>query len=277
MRRNFAEVLRNGKIDINEEYTNLFELFYETSDIYFENFYKIKTLREIVALCFKENRFRGTCLTLEQFDRKYGFEFEKYPNKFDVNYLVFFCEYMYNLTANLSYDLSKLNCGINKSFYLNHIQKVIEGIGYMQSEEDGVVIFVPKDSAAISVSESPLIPEDISYKVIAYNHHSRQGDLEAKKDIIRKLADLLEPKRADLKCMNKDLEKDLFMLFNNLNIRHNNIDPANPANYRECIAKMPNDELESWYDETYQMCLLAFMELEHSDRKVKLDQLKKQF
>lgn len=266
MRRNFAEVLRTGKVDIHEEYTKLYQLFY------FQNG-DGSTLYNFISQNFLNFSFKGTCLSFEEFNRKNRFVFVIHPHDFDVNYLVSFCEYVYNLVTFSNF----YNFKIDKNYYTSYIEKVIDDIGYMRSVEDGFYIFVPKDSVAISVSESPLIPEDISYKVIAYNHHSRQGNLGAKKDIIMKLAALLEPKRTTIERLNKDLEKDLFMLFNNLNIRHNNIDPANPANYRECIAKMPNDVLESWYDETYQMCLLAFMELEHSDRKGKLDQLKKQF
>lgn len=37
---------------------------------------------------------------------------------------------------------------------------------------------------------------------------------------------------------------------------------------------MPKDKLEKWYDETYQMCLLAFLQIENLDRKMKFDTLK---
>lgn len=39
---------------------------------------------------------------------------------------------------------------------------------------------------------------------------------------------------------------------------------------------MKKAQLEQWYDEIYQMCLLAFMRLEHIDRKKKFDVLKTQ-
>ena len=35
------------------------------------------------------------------------------------------------------------------------------------------------------------------------------------------------------------------------------------------------EELEHWYDETYQMCLLAFLRIEHIDRKKAINELKK--
>ena len=72
----------------------------------------------------------------------------------------------------------------------------------------------------------------------------------------------------------KMLEKDLFYLFNNLNIRHNNVEPTDSGKYKPFVAQMKSEELEYWYDETYQMCLLAFLQLEHLERKVGLDKLK---
>ena len=38
---------------------------------------------------------------------------------------------------------------------------------------------------------------------------------------------------------------------------------------------MKPDELERWYDETYQMCLLAFLQLEQLARKDEVQELKK--
>ena len=37
---------------------------------------------------------------------------------------------------------------------------------------------------------------------------------------------------------------------------------------------MNAEELERWYDETYQMCLLAFMRLEQKERKKRFDEAK---
>ena len=41
--------------------------------------------------------------------------------------------------------------------------------------------------------------------------------------------------------------------------------------------KMTQDELEGWYDETYQMCLLAFLELDNVERTKKVAELKASF
>ena len=143
----------------------------------------------------------------------------------------------------------------------------------MQSSEDGFVIFVPKDNAAASVAESAFIPDRVSYKVIAYNHHSMKGDLEGKRQTLLMFADLLEPKRKELEAAESKFARDLFYAFNNFNIRHNNIDPAGPK-YKKPVGDLSSEQLEAWYDEIYQMCLLAFMRLEHVPRKRDFDMLK---
>lgn len=156
----------------------------------------------------------------------------------------------------------------------DNVTQAIEKIGYMQARQNGLTIFVEKSPAAIAVSESVLVPKGLSYQLISYNHYSMKGQLEAKKNTLIQLAALLEPKRGDIKMADKMLEKDLFYLFNNLNIRHNNVEPTDSGKYKPFVAQMKSEELEHWYDETYQMCLLAFLQLEHLERKVGLDKLK---
>ena len=98
-----------------------------------------------------------------------------------------------------------------------------------------------------------------------------KGDLERKKAILVTLGDKLEPQRDKLEKVNDHLKKDIFCLLNNLNLRHNNTDPG--SNYRPYVASMKDEELEQWYDDLYQMILLAFLELDHLDRKGRIEQL----
>lgn len=163
---------------------------------------------------------------------------------------------------------------INVQFYLMQIAQVIEKIGYMPLNQDGFVIYVEKSPAAISVAESEQIQKEISYKMISYNHHSMRGKLQEKKNTILKLAELLEAKRTELAKVDSRFCSDIFYLFNNLNIRHNNVDPSINGKFKQAVADMPPEELEHWYDETYQMCLLAFLRLEQADRKIEFDKLK---
>jgi len=133
--------------------------------------------------------------------------------------------------------------------------------------------FVPRDNNAIAVAESELIPDNLSYKVLEYNHYSLKGNIEEKREILIKLANALESYDKKLNGINQAFKSDLFQLINSCNIRHNNKDETS-RQYKKYIAEMSDEELEHTYDEIYQMCLLAFMQLEHADRKDWLDEIK---
>ena len=165
---------------------------------------------------------------------------------------------------------------VNIPFILEQIRLVIEAIGYTSASDDGKTIFVEKSPVAIAVSESDLIPAELSYKVLEYDHYALKGDIEKKKHIILQLAQILEAKSKELQKISSSLKDDLFFLFNNLNLRHNNVDPSNKGKYKRIVSELDKGQLEHWYDETYQMCLLAFMELEQAERKKAFDEFKKQ-
>mgnify|MGYP007095840290 CR=1 FL=1 len=280
MRRTFAQILQEAKIDPKQEYKKLYGMLFDRT-IVVSNSNRVSAYDEL-SECFLSFPFRGTCLSLEEFNELNDFHFEKEPTNFKIDELILLCEYMENLLIayqgiQLSFPYGYGNMRpqfINVQFYLQQIGQVIERIGYMQATQNGFTIFVEKSPAAIAVAESDLVPKELSYRIISYNHYSMKGQLEAKKSALVQLASLLEPKRGSLKKADKTLESDLFYLFNNLNIRHNNVDPADSAKYKPFIVQMKQEELEHWYDETYQMCLLAFLQLEQSERKIEYDRLK---
>lgn len=274
MRKNFADVLKNAKIDIKIEYQKLYGMLYDRSIQVSDR--KFISAYDEVSDAFTGFYFRGTCLSIEDFNNMYGFCFEKEPIDFTIDYLVSFCEYIYSILVGYKNTVGGgfMPQAINVEFYWAQILLVIEKIGYMQAFQDNFTIFVEKSPAAIAVSESELIPDNLSYKLISYNHHLMKGQIDAKKAILLQLASLLEGKRQELKRNSPVIENDLFYIFNNLNLRHNNVDPQFSKSYKLAVAKMTKNELEYWYDECYQMCLLAFLELEQAERKQRFDDLK---
>ena len=149
--------------------------------------------------------------------------------------------------------LSKLN---HKAFYIPEEEKII------------VIEDKPEVTAVAEIMD-----DNLAYDVIRYNHHSLKGEIELKKAILLKLSNELEPKRKELKALNSKLEDDIFYMFNNLNIRHNNRSKKD-KNYKEYVAKMKKDRLEKWYDELYQMILLAFLLLDNKDRAAEVKELR---
>ena len=270
----FSQVLKNASIDLRREYDRLYELFYlQKHQIDINRYF---TICQYCKHKFIHLPFRGTCVTLDDFDDYYNFHFEKAPRDFDMNYLISFCEYSYNLTINNTGIgntlLDPISMSMPCQFYSQQVITVIESIGYMPNQQGFVTDFVPKDQVSISVAET--LDLSLSYRVIEYNHHSMKGDLTRKREILLALADKLEPQGDRLKQINSSLKSDLFFLFNRINIRHNNADPSG-SYYREFVSKMNDEDLEQWYDETYQMCLLAFLELDNIERKKRVEELKK--
>lgn len=271
----FSEIIKNSPVNVRREYERLFTLF-SRQEVRAANGVNY-TIRKYCSEYFIKWPFRGTCITLRDFDEFHGFMFNQYPPICDTDFLILFCEYSFNLVSYYL-DYAKENHAVYATNIINEMQifiqqvlRVVESIGYMKQSKEGIINFIPKDQVVISVAE--IIDPSLSYRVIEYNHHSMKGQLIHKRDIILALADKLEPQRAKLKQVNSSLETDLFFLFNNVNLRHNNADPKG-KNYKPFIAGMKSEEIEKWYDDTYQMCLLAFLEMDHEDRKARVAQLK---
>lgn len=110
------------------------------------------------------------------------------------------------------------------------------------------------------------MPEALGSDLFCYDYRCYSGDLDSKRKILVSLATSLEPYRAKLSCIAKNFTSDYFYLVNSLNIRHNNVDALDPGKYKELVAKMPDDELEKWYDTVRYMSAAAFLLLDYADR-----------
>lgn len=268
-RRNFAQILKEAKVDIRREYDRLYANFYLHNSYNVEG--RMRSLRDYCASQFGEIPFRGTCVNLDDFDDFYGFHFEKNPKDFDLDYLVSFCEYSYNLAIHsapsgwLSVDYVSY---IDKQphFFVEQIMRVVDVIGYMitrESPDADCCIIVPKDPAVIAVAE--ISDPQMAYKVLEYNHYALKGNLDRKLSILKAFADEIEPRRAELKKIHSAVENELFQLLQKF-VRHNNKD--NPV-----ITSMSGDEIEAVYDDIYQMWLLAMLELDNVERKKRAKEL----
>ncbi len=261
MRRNFAEVLKDMRIDISKEYEKLWDMFFD-NDVY-----------ENINENFNKLWFSDTYLSLEEFNTATGFDFreKKKIKSNEIDYFVSFCEYVYNII--IAADSRYLEFyGVDFSVYIRRIFMLVEKIGYVSTQQDSFTIFVEKSPSAISVAE--ITPKDIAVNTLSYNHHSMKGNLFSKKNALKLFADYLEPKRRTIESVNSKFANSLFYAFNNFNIRHNNVDPENKNNYKKFIADMAKDDLEKLYDETYQMCLLAILQIDNKQRTKYINEIK---
>ena len=93
-----------------------------------------------------------------------------------------------------------------------------------------------------------------------------KGKLEEKRKILAFLATEFEGMRKQLKSMKCNIEDDAGYLLNTF-IRHNN-------NSKMYIQSLSNDELERWYDKTYELVMICFLQNKYLQDKKDIKSLK---
>ena len=173
MRIPFNEILKNAGFDIAQEYDRLYTLFYEEDNA---GKFNTSTCRSFTTTYDffnnKENfrliKFRGTTLDLQDFDKTHQLTYIITPHTDDLEYLISFCEYIINLFNSFPSVETDFRIRNIARVFRTQIYQIIESTNYTQIEKDGCIIFVPKDVTVMAVSE--IIDQDVSYKVIFYNH-----------------------------------------------------------------------------------------------------------
>lgn len=263
MRRTFLDILNNMKINPRNEYVKLYRLFYDSENNY--------SLYELLNQNFYKVSFRGTCMDLDEFDKYNDIYFDRSPQNFDIDYLISFCEYIINFVG-VAFNINNIKLNYDLAFLQKQVLTVVQKLGYTFVDKEGIIIFIQESPEAMFVAEC-VSNDELSYKIWEYNHHKLKGDLSAKKTILLKIADELEPKRKTLKTLDTELEKDLFIAFNNFNIRHNNITVGSPK-YSAPFAELSPDVQETLYDYVYKLSLIAFIKLENGVDKIVFDEIK---
>ena len=229
------------------------------------------------AFMFKTWKARGTCISCE--DMREALNLDEILDSDDPTFeeTISYCEYVANLIK--LHDRAELKEGVH--FYntsvtvaiITNLNSIMDWLNqemvFFENEER--VLITEKNAAVTAVVEC--VDEELAYQIVKYNHYTLKGDISKKKEILLKLGSELEPKRGQL---NSKLGDNIFFMLNNLNIRHNNKSKKD-KNYKEYVAKMKKNKLEEWYDELYQMMLLAMLELEQVERNQKINELKTHF
>lgn len=255
MRVDFYERLKVHKLDPKVEYKRIYELFNE-------NVLPHESICDMVSSSIElfPKSFRGRALSIEDFDETYGFDFSSINVFCDEDNLICYCEYVINLCEMLT-EHGTILLNETWDYAIERLKEIVyscmEEMHLMPVKKEEIIIFVQKDQAVTSVSE--LINKGLSYHLLEYNHHSLKGNLEKKKIILKLLADDIEPQRGLLNNINKSLSSKLFQMLQKF-VRHNNDE-------NEFIKNLSNEETEVYYDDIYQMWLLAKLEIDNLERK----------
>lgn len=179
----------------------------------------------------------------------------------DLEIMLDYFECIYNLVSFLFVQYRTINLSLDivdeRYIYkiLNNITNVLEKVNYkLVQAEDGYYNITEKDASSTAIAE--LYP-DISANIIEYRRYSLKGNLERKREILYNLSNKFEAIRPKLKANNfTEIEGKVGSLINNLNIRHNTVEGEGEIGI---VKNMSNEELEQWYDKTYDLLLMCFM------------------
>lgn len=260
MRKNIYDVLHSGEISLKTEYDRLYSLLHQDNLCAGEECMSIYRLAEHACKYF-DLEFTNRAISLKEIEKAFGYTFSSSPRTITIDLLVSYCE----LISNLCYQLNKTykDEEIDKE-YLTVVSRntcaVMDELGYSQTEHNGVIIFIEKAPAALSVAE--IVDEKLAFSVLEYNHHRLKGNLDRKHMLLKRFADDFESKRRQLKSIAGSVEIQLGELMNKF-VRHDH-------SQTPYIASMTETQLEGIYDDIYQLYLLGNLQLDNLERKKRM-------
>lgn len=241
--------------------------------------YGYATLFDFVDnFCFNTWKHRNECVDVSDFLNVLDYEEIKQNAHTKSESLLELVELIYNfwlLAFTATYEHSNSVTGVAN---FHHLKKVMDDLvekhNYVVEllDDNTMVRIVPNKPEVNAVAEK--LPDDAGIDTVMYNHSSLKGNLSEKRRILIELGKKLEPQRDKLKNENRDLEDDIFCMLNNLDIRHNNTSEVDEKQFKPVVANMSEEEIEEWYDDLYEMILIAFLLVRNIDRKKKVKELR---
>lgn len=285
MRQNIFEQIKSNW-DVSDALRRIHKLFLHEKIVYYSNGYteyESRLFNFIDNNCFAFWKNNGHMLCLRDFLDSLHFDelYEKATKEKNDESIIDYIEIVENclyIFDSKHYAPGIIDVTGSDTLHLlrDNLADVLDWlnmeVAYFAEKEQAIIIERdPAVTAAVEISSN-----ETAYEILFYNHHTLKGNVREKVKILNYLANEFEAQRALLKQVNSGLADDIASLLNNLNIRHNNVDQSSTS-YHSTVADMPSDELESWYDELYQMLLLAKLEIDNIERKKKVAELKKKF
>lgn len=266
--------LINSSFDLSQELTRILRLFESTKTVRTDRWGHLSLLEYMQREGFSTWKNRGHFIDATDFLSAFEYKILR-QSALSVNLdLLLLIEIIYNfwhIAATQTHSLHvHTEQGKNFKLLKTIMDDCLAHYGYKGEylcEKQQLIVIEDKPEAT-AVAE---ITQDVRF--LRYNHFLLKGDLAAKKELLLAFGSDLEPKRATFEAVNKALTSDIFFMLNNLHLRHNN-KAEGDKHYKAVVAKMDNATLENWYDELYQMILLAYLELDQVARGNRVATLK---
>ena len=270
--KHFFESLER-KIDFQKEYEKLEKMV--SFEGYGTGYRNHSTINSWIEENFRDWKKRGNFISFAEVRAQLGFpinyENERVCSGIGITEYFLFGEMLLNIFNDFEeFVTPKFDEGIKH--IIETLIANIEKSGCEIKYVDGEYLIVEKNAVAIAVAESN---PNLSDVIIEYNHYLLHGDLNRKKELLKQIADAMEPKRATLNFLNKGATDDFFWIINKMNVRHNNCDPSDASKYCRPFAELSPTDKENWYDKIYDQALMLFVLLDLSTRNQEIKAFKK--
>ena len=193
MRANLFEILNGQELDLEKEYERICELFEHT--FFFEHSLSIVNYTD--NYCFLKWKHRKRYINIyAMMDDLFISEGYIYP--ISMERLLLYVEFVRNIVSVVEAEELKsivLESIGNKardaiSVLKNQIIDLLEDLNYEIKNIDDLYVIVEKNSLATAVAETE---KDICNDVIEYRRFILKGNIIAKKEILKTLANKIEP------------------------------------------------------------------------------------
>ena len=254
MRQNIFEQIKSSW-NVSDAIKRIYKLFLSEKTVYYSDGYRrynVPLFNFIDVNCFA--LWKNNCHMLGlrdfldslHFDELYKDATEGKMEESIINYIEIIenCLYIFKLKH---YTSKIINVTVSSMFNLlrNNLDDVLDHLNmkaeYFAEKEQAIVI--ERDPAVTAAAE--ISSSETAYEIIFYNHHTLKGNIKEKVKILKYLANEFEPQRAILKRSNSELADGIAFMLNNMNVRHNNIDPSIPKCYHRTVAAMSSSKLKA--------------------------------
>ncbi len=180
------------------------------------------------------------------------------------------CRRSFNATETPGYDFDIRNY----TELLSRIRELLKRLNYDAKyvKEKELIYLVPHDPAAEAVEDDDENP--VTALITEYRSSSLAGQLDKKKEVLKQLGDTVSEYDDNGKGTGGRLYRKIDFLLNSFGIEDSAEGEEEQNEHPEVAAeiqKMNPEEVENWYDETYQLILLRILEHENKDRIERVD------
>ncbi|MDO5564969.1 MAG: hypothetical protein Q4F88_07055, partial [Eubacteriales bacterium] len=239
-------------------------------------------------------KYKGTkCSTAEVLEE---LDIVEYPNTNAEEAILKLCDFIINIRNFLLFEKSRLDdeadeaeqhnrycldgeeVKVPKRLFIHDkmindlINEILNSLNYEILEKEDYQCFIVKKNVDSEETAKVIQDNDISAKVLQYNDYRIVYDKDAKKDLLKSLADYFEGHKKQIKSFNSDLENNISFALNNFNIRHNN---TTGAKANEFVKSISDKELITLYDKTYFLMIIAFRLIALKDFEKDIDGIRK--